>query len=432
MDGLATIFAVSSGRLPSGVAIIRISGADAFAALTALGIDAVLAVRHLHTARLRLDDGFSDVCMVARFEAPSSFTGENVVELHVHGSRALVDGIFRRLRSLPRYLPANAGEFTRRAFINGKVSLTEAEGLSDLLAAETATQLRLAHQASSKRLDGEYARLRADLTHARALVESALDFSDEGDVASDSSVAAWLLVTQILARIEAQLALTGAAEIVRSGFRVAIVGRPNAGKSSLLNALAGRDVAIVSNEPGTTRDVIEVALDLGDQKVVLSDTAGVRSDAGVVESEGIRRTHRAVGQANHVLVLRAVDDEQDWLAVQHSSVSWLWTKTDLGSMAVGLGVSVETGAGLVPLLDMLRIRAADAVGSLADTIPNSIRQQTELATAAHHLRRAFAEIELDQRAEELRLASVALARLVGAIGVEDVLGAIFSTFCIGK
>src|SRR5690606_35513565 len=241
--------------------------------------------------------------LVAFLPGPGSFTGEDCAEYHLNGSRAVVAAVLRRLGSMPGFRQAEAGEFTRRAFINGRLDLTAAEALSDLIIAETESQRRLAQANADGRQSRLYADWRARLLHARTMVEAELDFADEGDVPGSVAAVIWADVAELHDEMSAHLSGFEAAEIVREGFRVALLGAPNAGKSSLLNYLAGRDVAIVSDEPGTTRDVLEVPLDLGGAKVIVADMAGIREGAGKVESIGIERARRMASLADLVLVL---------------------------------------------------------------------------------------------------------------------------------
>lgn len=434
-----TIVALSSGRLPAGVAVIRISGpATRFAIETIIG--QVPAPRRATLRDFRGADGVVvDRGIVLFFPGPASFTGEDCAELHCHGGRAVVASVLGMLCALPTVRLAEPGEFTRRAFLNGKVDLTQAEALADLIAAETEAQRRMAARAAGGALKELYESWRMRLIHARAMIEAELDFSDEGDV--PGSVA-----DQVMADIDALgreigLHLDGyrAGEIVREGFDVVIAGAPNVGKSSLLNALAGRAAAIVSDEPGTTRDLVEVALDLGGLKVRLTDTAGIRDQAGKVEQIGIDRARARIEEADLVLQLfeaGAVPDGNVAAQAGKPRIT-VGTKADLLSGQDRQGfehtISTVTGSGLDSLLEDVRERAENATASPADLVPLRVRQAELLRQAGSQLAEALSV--WDDRtfcAEHVRLASDALARIVGRVDVEDLLDVIFSQFCIGK
>lgn len=436
-----TIYAHSSGALPSGVAVIRLSGPDVRAVLKGItGTD--VAPKKMRHTRFRSQDGeLIDSGLVVYFAAPASFTGEDCGELHLHGGRAVVAAMLAELGRWTNLRAAGAGEFTRRALANGKVDLLRAEALADLIDAETDTQRRFALDNADGRHGALYIGWRERILRARALIEAELDFSDEGDVASGVAADAWADVRLLADEVERHLAGYHQAEIIREGFRVAILGAPNAGKSSLLNALALRDVAIVSEEPGTTRDVVQVELDLRGLKVVFSDTAGLREEAGTIEREGMRRALAAARDADLVLWLSdltgtGIDTARD-AAPKHLHVG---TKLDrLGNEhsvrpSTDVDISVVNGAGLDTLLGLIQEAASGAANQGGQLVPFTARHRDELARGLAALRAAEAKGALgtELRAEELRIASVALGRITGVIDVEDVLGAVFSRFCIGK
>jgi tRNA modification GTPase len=437
MKRTSTIFALSSGALPSGVAVVRVSGDGARRAAEAL-CGALPPPRRLALRRLLAEDnGVIDRGLVAYVPAPDSFTGEDCAEFHVHGGRAVVAALLDRLGGLEDMRQAEAGEFTRRAFVNGKLDLTEAEALSDLIASETEAQRRLALANADGRQHTLYAGWRARLLHARAMIEAELDFSDEGDVPGSVAAAVWGDVVALRAEMEGHLAGFRAAEIVREGFRVAIVGAPNAGKSSLLNYLAGRDVAIVSDEPGTTRDVLEVSLDLGGWKVILADTAGLRAEAGRVEMIGIERAHRIAASADLVLLLEDMADPHRVEVPGAAPALRVGTKLDLKGGELGpydLAISTVSGAGIDLVLFEIETRAKEKV-SVAESgvVPTRQRHVDLLRSAMAGLSGALDdERQLELRVEGLRIASDDVGRVSGAIDTEEILAAIFSTFCIGK
>lgn len=433
-----TIFALATGRLPSAVAVIRLSGPLARFALETLS-GSVPEPRRMRYGALRTGDGIGlDRGMTVYFPGPASATGEDCAELHLHGGRSVVEAASRFLLSLG-LRPAEPGEFTRRAFLNGRLDLAQAEAVADLIAADTEAQRRFAEKNLAGRQGELYAAWRQRLLRARAMAEAELDFADEGDVTGSAAETVWPDVASLQDEIARHADGFARAALLHDGFEVVILGAPNAGKSSLLNALARRDVAIVSDEAGTTRDLLEVELDLLGLKVRLVDTAGLRADApGRVERLGIERARDRAAKAN--LVLHLVDLSQKGpsgiVLPAHVASVTVGSKSDLaGGEAQGcdLAVSSHTGAGLDALLALLAARAEAATGGLGDVLPSRERHVAHLHAAARRLEAALdfaAPLEL--RAEELRLAAAELGRVTGEIGTEEVLGAIFSTFCIGK
>ena len=429
-----TIYALSSGRLPSGVAVVRLSGSQAGTALEALAGER--PPPRFARYRVLRDPGSAEIldhALVLFFPGPNSVTGEDVAELHLHGGRAVVAGVLNALSRLPGLVPAEPGAFTRRAHANGKMDLAEVEGLADLIAAETQAQRRQALAQASGVLSRRVEGWREGLVSALALVEASIDFSDEGDVPEDLTRQANAWIAPVLAEIYSALADSGRGERVRDGLVVAIAGRPNAGKSTLLNRLAGREAAIVSDIPGTTRDVLEVHLELAGQAVTLLDTAGLRETMDVVEAEGVRRALHRAEMADVVLWL-SPDEEPP--PDNLGAALKVRSKCDAGGASVGAGwlaLSATTGRGMDALLDTIEARASALAGGEPALITRE-RQRIALEKAALHLQRAsqeFAGLE-ELRAEELRLAARALDRTIGRVDVEDVLDTLFSTFCIGK
>ncbi|MFZ1773703.1 MAG: tRNA uridine-5-carboxymethylaminomethyl(34) synthesis GTPase MnmE, partial [Rhizobiaceae bacterium] len=276
MSGVDTIYALSSGGMPSGVAVVRISG-GAVAAVAEIVCGGLPAARYASLRPIRSRNGeLLDEGLVIYFPGPASFTGEDVLEIHLHGSRAVAAAVLSELAGFTGLRMAEAGEFSRRAYLNGKKDLAAVEGLADLIAAETEAQRRFAQGNSSGVQSRLYQSWRQRIIDMRSLIEAELDFADEGDIAGSVSDLVWGDAARLGEEIRGHLAGFKRAEIVLDGFKVVLAGAPNAGKSSLLNALAKRDAAIVSDEPGTTRDLVDVSLDLGGMKVVLTDTAGIR------------------------------------------------------------------------------------------------------------------------------------------------------------
>lgn len=437
-----SIVALSSGRLPSGIAVVRISGPQTrFALETICGF--VPSPRYARYASLRAGDGtLLDKGIVLFFPGPASFTGEDSAELHIHGGRAVVQAVIEAVTQLDELRPAEPGEFTRRAFLNGKVDLVEAESLADLVTAETEAQRRFAMSNAEGRQSGLYLEWRGRLVHARAMIEAEMDFADEADIPGSVSSTVWADMRAMADEIRRHVRGFHRAEIIRDGFDVVILGAPNAGKSSLLNALARREVAIVTDEPGTTRDLVEVTLDLEGIKVRLTDTAGIRETAGKVEAIGIGRALDRAATADLVLYLEDVSNPQPLsLRDMKSPLLRIGTKRDLlghapepRNAAYDLLVSSASGAGMDMLIETITARAAQAVGNLGDILPSRQRHIDLLARTL-----AFIEASLDipdelleLRSENLRLASDQLGRISGAVDPEDLLDVIFSQFCIGK
>ncbi len=437
-----TIIALSSGRFPAGVAVIRISGPQTrFAVETIAGgtpAPRAATFRHFHNASgERIDSG-----LLLFFPAPHSFTGEDVAEFHIHGGKACVAALLETLAVLPRTRHAEAGEFTRRAFLNGKLDLTETEALADLISAETEAQRR---QAVINAAGGQarlYAEWRQRLIHARALIEAELDFADEADVPGSVSESVWADLGTLRAELREHIGAFHRGEIIRDGYDVVILGAPNSGKSSLLNALAKRDAAIVSEEAGTTRDLIELALDLDGMKVRLTDTAGIRNEAGKVEAIGIERARQRAEHADLVLLLEDVTGRAGPPpATGNPNFLKIYTKADLAVAATGSGlagaalaVSAVTGHGVAELLELIGRCAVQAAGNSGDILPSRLRHVELLRDAERALTASLEGCQqgLELRADDLRVAADCVGRISGAVDVEDLLDVIFSQFCIGK
>ena len=430
----STIAALSSGAVPSGVAVIRLSGPNVRAILAAL-CGALPEPRRLSLRTLRDGAGQPlDTGLVVFFPAPNSFTGEDCAELQLHGSRAVVAAVLSEVQKQPGVVLAEAGEFTRRAFEAGRLDLTAVEGIGDLIAAETETQRQQALRRSSGQLAKTVSGWRAVLVDLLAEIEARLDFSDEDDVGEALPESFFSDLAALETDLKTKLSEYESGRITRDGFRVVLAGAPNAGKSSLLNALAGSDEAIVSPEAGTTRDVKEVQLDLGGQLVRLFDVAGLRQSDSYAETEGVRRAERAMKTADLVLWLRAPDIAPVPLPETGGPVLSVATKADLGRVDEGadLAVSSKTGRGL----DNLRARIKQATGAAVSgetALISHLRDKESIETALGFLAQARASGEPEELvAQNLRLASQALARLTGEIDAEHVLDRLFAGFCIGK
>jgi len=486
-DTLPTIFALSSGRPPVAVAVIRISGPRAAAALTALGVK-IPEPRKAGLARIRdpRSGEIIDEALVLWFPGPQSETGEDVAELQAHGGRAVIAAILDALAQIDGLRLAEPGEFTRRGFENGKLDLTAVEGLADLVGAETEGQRRQAFRQMKGLLGNRAETWRQRLVQALALVEARIDFSDEADVPEDLVSHALTIARELKDEIAAALADGRRGERLREGLVVAIAGPPNAGKSTLLNRIAKREAAIVSPYAGTTRDIIEVHLDLGGLPVTLLDTAGIRETEDPVELEGVRRARERAAAADLVLwvvdasaVKAAVDAEAGgdspapgpsrvWLV--HNKIDSLdqeLSRSEQIASSFGPGVSssrvkerlnevfndplldnnesvlsknellfnvsASSGAGFEALLSQLHHYAEDFLAGGEQSLVTRARHREALEACQAALRRAesLSGAE-DLLAEELRSAAQALGRLTGRVDVEDVLDVIFRDFCIGK
>lgn len=428
------IFSLSSGPPPAGVAVIRISGTGTFDLVRRLTGSMRLPPARAAMLRSILAAEtcqLLDRALVIIFPGPNSFTGEDMAEIHAHGSPAVVSAILRTLSHLGAR-PAEAGEFTRRAFENGRIDLTQAEALADLIAAETDAQRDQALANAGGRLRQLADQWRSRLIAAMADVEAHLDFADEGDVAASTAgnmLPAEAAIRALETDIATALAAAPLAERVRHGLAIAIIGPPNAGKSSLLNALARRDVAIVTPIPGTTRDLVEVQLDLAGRPATLIDTAGLRDTADPVEAEGIARARARAATADLVLNLGQATGSANELPVRN--------RIDESGDAPGIRdgtayISATTGAGLPELELQLATWAETRIPSGEPPAITTARQTHLLEETRAALQAALMESDAVLRADSLRAAAQSLGRLTGQVDPEQVLGAIFSRFCIGK
>lgn len=452
MSNVDTIYALSSGKGSAGVSVIRLSGPGTGAAILRLTQKTTLPVPR--EARLcwfvepetgiRLDQG-----LLLYFPGPKSFTGEDVAEFHIHGGRAVITGFLEALSKLPGLRSALPGEFTRRAFDNGKMDLTAAEGLADLINAETEAQRRQALRLMAGRLADLYEGWRGEIISAMAYLEADIDFADE-EIPSDVTDQVGPMVAALIQKIEQHMGEGFKGERIRDGLQVVILGEPNIGKSTMLNFLSKRDVAIVSDIAGTTRDILEVHLDINGFPVTIADTAGIRDSRDVIEIEGIRRAEARAKSADIKIILASAADWPEIparLAAQiDQNTIVLLNKSDLDNRPEAallnqrfpditvLPVSAKYEKGLDQFLKRLSAEVESRM-ELTDT-PNltRIRHREALSDSLAHLQR-FAETadkEVALLAEDLRMAARGLGSITGRVDVEDVLGAIFSEFCIGK
>ncbi len=426
-----TIFAQATAQGRAGVSVVRISGPDALEVgnkiAGSLPPHRGSVLRHVRD----LSGALLDQALVLRFDAPRSFTGENVVELHLHGSVAVVRAVSELLGQFPDVRLAEPGEFTRRALENERLDLTQVEGLADLIESETEAQRKQALGVLSGQLGDLVERWRKDLIRAAALLEATIDFADE-DVPVDVSPEVSDLLAKVSNGLSAEIAGTFVAERIRTGFEVAIVGPPNAGKSTLLNALAGRDAAITSEIAGTTRDVIEVRMDLNGLPVTLLDTAGLRQTDDVVEAQGVERAVNRAKNADLRVFLTMdsapliVEPGEDDI-IRRAKADKLVDKTD--------AVSGKTGEGIDTLISKIQSVLLDR--STSAGLATHTRHRSAMERSLSYLRDAMTVLaagpdQYDIAAAELRFAIHALEVLVGRIDVESLLDEIFSSFCLGK
>lgn len=469
IESTQTIYALSSGRLPAAIAVLRISGPHAAQALMRL-IGKMPQPRRGMLANLKASDGeIIDEALVLWFPAPNSETGEDVVELQPHGSRAVIARLFAELSQIEGFRAAEPGEFSRRAFLNGKLDLTAAEGLLDLINADTEMQRKLGLRHLKGFLGTRAEHWRRAIIEASALIEAGIDFADEGDVPDDLMGPAFVRIMQLRDEIAEALSQHAPVERLREGMVVAIAGPPNAGKSTLLNRLARREAAIVSPYAGTTRDVIEVHLDLGGYPLMLLDMAGIRETDDPIEQEGVKRARARAEDADLILWLEPVSpagmDAGEGAPAAEAGAGRshafkagrdVWrvmtkidTKTDLADAAgsvtdAGLAkdssgervhrISALSGSGMDALVASLGKKAADFFEGVESSLITRQRHRDLLILARDGLDRALAQKASGEEivAEELRAASVALGRLTGRVDVEDILDVVFRDFCIGK
>jgi len=435
-----TIFALSSGAGRAGVAVIRISGPHArtaFAALTARDVPAprvatLVSFAHPDTGET-IDRGLS-----IWFPAPFSYTGEDGIELHVHGGRAVVAALLSALTRCDGLRLAEPGEFTKRAFLAGKMDLTAAEGVIDLVEADTEAQRRQALRQAGGALARIYDGWRDDLIKVLAYAEAELEFPDE-DVPTDVTESIRHHISPLLLQITQHLEDDRRGERLRDGVSVAIVGAPNAGKSSLLNLLAQRDAAIVSDTAGTTRDVIDVHLDLGGYPVILADTAGLREAQDEIEAEGVVRALARGAEADllvHVIDATAPQPLMPALEGRRADVIEVWNKSDLTDGAQTdagwLLLSAKTGAGMGAFLERLRLAVSQRFEGVGASVITRARHREALETCMLCLERAGDATLPELATEDLRLATRALGRVTGRVDVEEILDVVFRDFCIGK
>ncbi len=438
----STIFAVSSGSGRAGIAVVRLSGPAAFETAVALtGCSPEPRRAYLRTIRTFDQSSVIDVGLLLFFKGPHSATGEDVVEFHVHGSPAVLSLMLSELSKLPNLKMAEAGAFSRRAFENGRLDLVEIEGLADLLAAETESQRRLAMRQFSGEASSVYESWRSRLLDALAFIEASIDFADEEGVAVAAIVEAGPRIAALLVELSDALAKSSEAAAVRRGLRITIAGAPNVGKSSLLNALVGRDAAIVSEIAGTTRDVVEAAIVLGGLPVSIADTAGLRDDSlDAIELQGMARSKMQIADADILIWVSAFGHADLALPPRQPDLHVL-NKCDLSihlrNDAPEPGqffTSVQQGTGLAEVKQALEMLLIKRSSLYPDAVVVRERHRQAIAESIRYLNDAtgLGADELELMAENVRKAAQCLESITGRIGVEDLLGRIFQEFCIGK
>jgi len=436
-----TIYALASGAGTAAIAVIRISGPETDAVLRRLAGAALPPSRQAVLRRLTDPAGEAggpgevlDRALILRFASGQGYTGEAAAELHCHGGRAVVAAVLEALGRQPGCRLAEPGEFTRRAFEAGRLDLADVEALGDLIAAETELQRRQAARGLDGALHRQAERWRADLIRAAALVEATIDWADE-EVPEDVGPEVVALMAGVRTGISRELGLAAGAQRLREGLEVAILGAPNAGKSTLFNALAGHEAAITSPRPGTTRDVLTLRFDLDGLPVVFLDTAGLRAAEGEIEAVGVARAVARARAATMRLFLRSADappaaaEAGLW---QEGDLT-VWTKADLGAGVGDVAIAAPRGDGVPELLGRVRGVLSGRIGE--GGLVGHLRQRRALEAAAEALARAENAVSLgaaETVAEDLRGGFHALDRLIGRVGTEDILDAVFRSFCLGK
>lgn len=436
-----TICALASGQPPAAICILRLSGDRVWKIAGALLECGLPEPRRATLTKFRDDDGrLVDEGLALFMPGPHSYTGEDTLELYLHGGPAVIKHSLDTLTRQPGVRLAEPGEFTRRAFEAGKLDLTEAEGVADIIEAETEAQKAQALRQLTGGLTETYDRWRAELTGVLALIEVMVDFPDEGDTPEDTVRPILDKLDLIITELEDALGDRGIGEKIRDGFRVAIVGPPNAGKSSLLNRIARREAAIVTDIAGTTRDVVEVRLVLGGQVVWLADTAGLRETADIVEAEGVRRAERAAREADlRIHVIDGANPEPPAGPVEQLDIV-VFNKADQRPAALApdgaLPVSAATGEGVDKLESWIGGFISESAASVEAPVITRARHREKLSAGLASLVQARQllddDIGAELAAEDVRMALRQLGAVIGTVGVEDILGAVFSQFCIGK
>ncbi len=438
-----TIFALSTPPGRSGLAVIRISGPGAGEALGIFEVTKPLTPRYATLVTLREKGERIDECIALWFPGPHSFSGEDTLELQLHGSRAILSETMRILASHPGFRLAETGEFTRRAIYHGRMDLTQAEALVDIIDAETTSQLRLANRQLQGQLLTTCRALREGIVDILAYTEALLDFSDE-ELPEDMESYIANQLDALIASLDDILSDNRAGERLREGVYAVILGLPNAGKSSLLNLLAARDIAIVSEEEGTTRDILEAHLDIDGYPLILADTAGIRSAQNRVESEGIRRALERAEQADFRVILldasRPLSEQSDIITQIRPDDVVILNKMDIEPQHLveteialpALSLSLTNTPDVTSLVDALRSRLSNIFSEHHAPVITRERHRQSFTESLSHLTRAKEESSLELKGESMRLAARSIGKITGEVGIEEILDRLFSSFCIGK
>ncbi len=438
-----TIYALSTILGKSGVAIIRISGDECCQIAKKYGFaDKVSAGKIFrHTLISIVDGNLIDDCLIACFKAPYSFTGEDILEFHTHGSIAVINKILTELSGIYGLRVADPGEFSKRAFLNGKMDLSQAEGLASLIEAETEVQRQIASRQMSGEQGSLYERWRLDLITILAQLEALIDFPTD-DIPENALYLAQQKTENIVLSIEQHLAQGNGSEIVQRGIRVAIIGEANAGKSTLLNALARRDVAITSEIAGTTRDIIEVKLDIAGFPFIIYDTAGIRKSSDIIEQEGIKRSYRALENADICILVIDVTAAIPQKLIKHIELLQkpfviVYNKIDLSDSVSDLvgGIKlgrIKVGPELNNVIEYLKNYAIDVYAPTSEPLLTSERHRVHLCEALRCLEEFDVHYPIDIASQHIRMSANSLGQIVGKINVDEILDEVFSSFCIGK
>ena len=435
-----TIFALSSAAGQAGVAVIRVSGKNVLDVYNILTDKDNPKVRYLQCNYIfDKDKAIIDQAMTVYFKGPKSFSGEDVLEIHCHGSRAVINKILSVLSEIPNCRMAERGEFTRRAVYNGKMDLTSAEGLIDLIHSDTEQQRKWAVRQMGGQLQKLYDSWRAILTQNRAYLEAFIDFPEE-EIPPEKMTSVENEIKALTDQISTHLDDKNRGQALRRGFQIAIIGAPNVGKSSLLNCLAQREAAIVSDIAGTTRDVVDVYLDIAGYPVIISDTAGLHDTDESIEKEGIRRALIKAEEADLVLALNdcahapQMDSVTQKSCEKLNNVIVVWNKADMTKKmpTEGICISAKTGQGIDALQAVIAQKVTDKMSGAEDVMITRVRYKEALNVCLNALKRFLTVPEIELKAEELRTASTALGKITGAVSTEELLDIIFSSFCIGK
>jgi tRNA modification GTPase len=442
MNGKPTIFAVSTGSGRAGIAVVRVSGSQSAAIVESL-TGALPAPRRAVLRSIQAQDQSEliDRGMVLYFAGPQTVTGEDVAEFHVHGSPVVVERLLLELSKIENCRPAEAGEFTRRAFENERMDLVEVEGLADLLASESEAQRKLAMRQFSGEASSIYELWHSELIGVLAIIEASIDFADEDGVAAQAVALVRPRLVAFMETLADALMQSEKASLVRRGLRVVIAGPPNVGKSSLLNLLAGRKAAIVSEIPGTTRDVVEAPMVINGLPVSLADTAGLReSTTDVIEREGMARSKDEIASADILVWVKSVTEESQALPMRNPDIT-VFNKLDLVAVESiqlrnesDIAVSVKTGEGIEKLKQVLSRLVSEKTELGESAVMVRARHRKAIEESIRNLNDALSKPDdaLELMAEDVRKAAIAMASITGRVGVEDFLGRIFSEFCIGK